>query len=201
MRLLTGLFITAAFATAQTRTIESGTSISIRTNESIDAKKDDGRVYTGVVDQDVMDSRRRVAIPRGSNAELIVREVANDEYSLDLESVTVDGQRYAVGTDESQLGVTQKDSVGVNQRTAKYMGGGALLGAMIGAIAGGGQGAAIGAAAGAGAGAGVQVLTRGKKVQVPSESLVTFQLRQPLQVGIADAGTTRDGRDYHKRNQ
>jgi hypothetical protein len=70
--------------------------------------------------------------------------------------------------------------VGANRRTAEMVGGGAVLGTLLGAIAGGGKGAAIGAAAGAAAGAGVQVLTRGKTVRVPAESVLTFRLDQPV---------------------
>ncbi|MEP7366811.1 MAG: hypothetical protein ABI972_26425, partial [Acidobacteriota bacterium] len=162
MKKLIGMFVLAGLAVAEVRTIETGTTISIRTNESINAKKDDGRVFTGVVDQDVTDGRGNVAIPRGSNVELMVRKMEDRQLSLDLESVMVNGQRYAIAAGETELSATQKDSVGKNERTAKYMGGGAILGAVIGAIAGGGKGAAIGAAAGAGAGAGAQVLTRGK---------------------------------------
>jgi hypothetical protein len=96
------------------------------------------------------------------------------------------------------MGEGQRDSVGKNTRTAEYVGGGALLGTIIGAIAGGGKGAAIGAAAGAGAGAGTQVLTRGKKVSVPAESLLTFRLERRLVMGVADNGVTRGGHHYHK---
>ena len=94
----------------------------------------------------------------------------------------------------------RRDSIGVNKRTGTYVGGGALLGAIIGGIAGGGKGAAIGAGAGAAAGAGTQVLTRGKNVKVPAESLLTFRLEQPLEMGVADYGTTRNGRHYHDQN-
>ena len=78
------------------------------------------------------------------------------------------------------------------------MGGGAVLGAIVGAIAGGGKGAAIGAAAGAAAGAGAEVITQGPTVNVPAESLLTFSLQQPLTLGVADTGYTRDGVHYHR---
>ena len=56
------------------------------------------------------------------------------------------------------------------------------MGAIIGAIAGGGKGAAIGAGAGAGAGALTQVLTKGRSIKVPVESVLTFRLARPLRV-------------------
>lgn len=196
--LRTALFLGAAFAAlAQTGEIRSGTSIRVRTNESIDVRNStDGRIYTGVVDQDVVDANGNLAIPRGSDAELIVRSIGNREMAVDLESVNVNGRRYVVqSNDVTRTG--GKQGVGQNKRTAKYVGGGAVLGTIIGAIAGGGKGAAIGAAAGAASGAGAQVLTRGSEVRVPAESVLTFRLDQPLYVGGADNGYTRNGRHYH----
>jgi hypothetical protein len=72
-----------------------------------------------------------------------------------------------------------------------------VLGTIIGAIAGGGKGAAIGAAAGAAAGAGGQVLTQGREVRVPAESILNFRLDQPLLVNIPDTGSMRSGYHYH----
>ena len=201
MKGLLGFLVVASLAVAQVRTIGAGTTISVRTNETIDVKKSDGRVFTGVVDQDVTDANGNLAMARGSNAELIVRKAANKDLTLDLESVTVNGQRYALTADASRLSSEQRDGIGKNKRTGEYIGGGAALGAIIGAIAGGGKGAAIGAAAGAGAGAGAQVLTRGKRVKVPAESLLTFRLEQPISMGVADSGVTRGGRHYHKRSR
>ena len=63
------------------------------------------------------------------------------------------------------------------------VGGGAALGTLIGAVAGGGKGAAIGAAVGAAGGAATQVLTRGKEVQIPAETVLTFRLDQPWAIG------------------
>lgn len=198
MKTVLGLIALATLGVAQVRTIGEGTNIPVRTNEAIDAKKSDGRVYTGVVAENVTDVLNNVAIPKGSNVELIVKKASNKELTLDLESVTVNGQRYAVTADASRLSSEQRDGVGKNKRTAEYIGGGAALGAIIGAIAGGGKGAAIGAAAGAGAGAGTQVLTRGKAVKVPAESLLTFRLEQPLALASKDSGFTRNGRHYHR---
>jgi len=184
--------------TGQEKTVAAGTQVPVRVDEGINASDNDGRIYTGVVAQNVMDQSGAVAIPAGSTAELIFRGTSNRELLLDLESVTVNGQRYALSVDPTQ-GTTavQKEGLGANERTAKYVGGGALLGTIIGAIAGGGKGAAIGAAAGAGAGAGGQVLTRGRSVNIPPESVITFRLQEPLYLGIADNGYDRSGHHYH----
>ena len=201
MKTILGFAALAVLATAQVKTIATGSTISVRTSNTIDAKKSDGRVYTGTVDQDVTDGNGNDAIPRGSNAELVVKKASNKELSLDLESVTVNGQRFAVAAGDSQLSSTQRDGIGKNRRTGEYIGGGAAIGAIIGAIAGGKKGAAIGAGVGAGAGAGTQVLTRGKAVKVPAESLLTFRLEQPLQLGAADSGFVRGGRHYHQNQK
>src|SRR5260370_18146488 len=180
MKKLIVFLATAAMAVAQNRTIEPGTSITVRTNQTINASKSDHKVFTGVVDQDVVDRNGRVAIPRGSNVELEVRNVNNGELALDLDSVTVNGERYSVVADAYDSGTNdRRDGLGKNSRTGKYVGGGAVLGTVIGAIAGGGKGAAIGALSGAAAGAGTQVLTRGRSVKVPAESILTFRLEQP----------------------
>lgn len=196
MKTILGMFALAVCAVAQVRTIAPGTSLAVRTNEPIDARQSDGRVYTGVVVEDVLDESGRIAIPRGAEAELIVKNTSGNVLALDLESVTADGQRYSIVAEADSV-AARREGVGANRRTGEYVGGGALLGTIIGAIAGGGKGAAIGAAAGAAAGAGTQVMTRGTVLNIPAESLLTFRLEQPLQLGIPDRGFTRDGRHYH----
>jgi hypothetical protein len=195
------LGIAAATLSAQSDTVRAGRDIAIRTSESIDARSpSDSRIYRGVVERDVRSEDGRVMIPSGSNAELILRNSTRDELVLDLESVDVHGQRYAVSTENEsvQAGSSEKQGVGANRRTGKYVGGGAVIGSIIGAIAGGGKGAAIGAAAGAGAGAVGQTVTRGGNVRVPAESLITFRLDRDLRVGIRDEGYDRNGYHYHR---
>jgi len=187
---------------AQTDRVPAGSEIVVRTNEAIDARHpSDSRIYTGVVDRDVLDSLGRIVIPRGADAELITRDADDTEIVVDLESVNVNGRRYIVDTQEQSITAEtgeRKEGVGANQRTGKYVGGGALIGSIIGAIAGGGKGAAIGAATGAGAGAVGQTVTRGGAVRLPSESLLTFRLDRSLRVGAADDGFSRDGQHYHR---
>src|SRR5688572_963872 len=178
-------------------TIPNGTTIPVRTDDEINVTKTDGRIYTGGVAEDVKDTRGGVALPRGTPVELIVRMVGPQEYALDLESVTVNGRRLAVQSDTAAVAPEKEEGVGANSRTGRYVGGGAAIGAIIGAIAGGGKGAAIGAGVGAAGGAGAQVLTRGKAVKVPSESLVTFRLEQALRTGVPDNGFSRNGFHYH----
>jgi hypothetical protein len=102
--------------------LEPGTVIPVRTNEAIDVERRDNRVYRGIVDQDVRGENGRLAIPRGSSAELIVRVERDNDLILDLESVMVNGQRYAMKTDTNRI-QSQRDN--------------SLVGSIVGAINGG----------------------------------------------------------------
>lgn len=178
--------------------IEPGTVVPVRTNQFISSRRADGRVFTGTVSQDVLGSNGALAIPRGSSVELIVRSRPDGDLILDLDSVVIDGRRYAVDASAKHLDAERKDGVGGNERTGRYVGGGAALGAIIGAIAGGGEGAAIGAGAGAAAGAASEMATSGREVRVPAETLLTFRIEQPLTMGVADDGQMENGFHYHR---
>jgi hypothetical protein len=95
--------------------------------------------------------------------------------TLSLWSVTVDGK--VVGIDTQNI---TKASSSRGAQTAKVAGGAAAAGAVIGAVAGGGKGAAVGAGAGAAGGAAVEAATKGQRVKVASETLLTFVLDKPV---------------------
>ncbi len=82
--------------------LEPGTIIPVRNDESIDVERKDNRVYRGTVDQDVRGENGRLAIPRGSEAEMIVRVAPDNDLVIDIESVTVDGRRFAIQTDSNR---------------------------------------------------------------------------------------------------
>jgi hypothetical protein len=142
--------------------LESGMVIPVRLNQAIDVDRNDNRVYRGTVDQDVRSDDGRVAIPRGSNVELMVRVAPDNDLILDLESVSVNEQRYALKAGPDRI-ESQRDN--------------SIVGAIVGAISGG------------------QV--RGRAVRVPRDSVVTFRLERPLEIGVADRGYDRDGDHYH----
>jgi hypothetical protein len=178
-------------------TIAAGTVVTVRTDTDIDARDTgNGRVYSGVVNKDVYDGDNRIAIPKGSDVELMVRDTGKRSLALDLDAVVIKGRRYSVVSYDVTKHGEDKDGVGANGRTAKYLGGGALFGTILGAVAGGGKGAGIGALAGGAAGAIGQTATRGSKVHVPAETVLTFQLEQPLSLA-PDNGYIKDGRHYH----
>ena len=182
-------------ANIHAETIPAGTTIPVRTNSTIDARDTgNGRVYSGIVAQDVLGENDKLAIPRGSDVELMVRDIGHHTLALELRAVVVNGKRYTVSTyDATQTG-EKKDGVGANKRTGKFVGGGALFGTLVGAVAGGGKGAAIGALAGGAAGAAGQMATRGSEVHVPAESLLSFQLEQPVTL----AATRRNTRHHQQ---
>jgi hypothetical protein len=182
--------------------IPAGTSIQIRTTDKIDTQSIDGRIYTGTVENDVRDVQGRLAIPAGATAELVVRRVSDDEIVLDLDSVMINGRRYGVDATRNRVGTSGVDvrdsGIGANRETARNVGGGAVLGAILGAVIGGGDGAAAGAVAGAAVGAGAQILTRGRRVTVPAETLLSYRLQSDLNLDVRDSGYDRDGFHYHR---
>jgi len=192
--LKTSLLLLAAALPSLAASIPAGADISVRTMDTIRADDaDENHVFPATIQRDVLDRDGKVAIPRGSRAELIVRRLSGNELLLDLRGVSVNGRRYVLDTEDMVQGADRddrKDGVGENKRTGKYLGGGALIGGIIGAIAGGGKGAAIGAASGAAVGAGTQMATRGRSVRVPAESVLTFRLERPVR--ITDYNRYRD---------
>lgn len=184
--------------------IPAGTSVQVRTTERIDTQSMDGRIYTGTIENDVRDDRGRLAIPKGATAELVVRRGPDEDLVLDLDSVTVNGRRYGVDATRNPVGTAgvsdavRNSGIGANKDTAIHVGGGALLGAILGAAIGGGDAAAAGAVVGAAGGAAAQILTKGRRVSVPSESLLTYRLQSDLNLDVADSGYDREGNHYHR---
>ncbi len=170
---------------ASTTSIPAGTTVVIRALQPISAASaEEGNRYDAEVAQDIVNVNGDVLVPRGSRAQLTVLNasgggaVGTSKLELGLASVTVNGRPHMVQT--GTVAEHGRQGLGANRRTAETVGGGAALGAIIGAIAGGGSGAAAGAAIGAAGGAAAQVLTRGDKINVPSESVLTFRLEQPI---------------------
>jgi hypothetical protein len=171
---------TAAYGTE----IPAGTSVVVRLIDSVDSERDSiGQTYRASLDEAIVVDGRTVA-PR--NADVTLKLVGDQQSGkltgrtvlmLDVVSMTVDGRTVDLHTAE-----VEQQSASQSARTAKAAAGVGAVGAVIGAIAGGGKGAAIGAASGAAVGAGSQVLLKGQRVRIPSETRLTFTLEQPSRI-------------------
>lgn len=164
--------------------LPAGTNIVVRMIDGVDSQTNSvGQTFAASIDEPVMLNGDSV-IPRG--ADVVVKLVdskesgklaGRSELTLDLVSVKVNGRPVDINTQ-----TVSRESASRGERTAKVAGGAAALGAIIGAIAGGGKGAAIGAGAGAAAGAGAEVVTKGQRVKIPSETRLTFVLDTPVRL-------------------
>ena len=162
--------------------LPQGTNLVVRMIDGVDSDVSHvGQTFAASLDEPVMIDGQTV-IPRG--ADVVVKLVDSKdsgkltgraELTLNLATVKVNGKLVDVNTES-----VSRESASRGQRTAKVAGGTAALGAIIGAIAGGGKGAAIGAGAGAAAGAGAEVVTKGQRVKIPSETRLTFVLDTPV---------------------
>jgi len=166
-------------------TLHTGMTIQVRLNESLSSDRSfAGDTFQASLAEPIVVSDLVIA-ERG--ARVGGRIVASKRASrvsgtslIELELATLftsDGQRIAIATDPwTKRGDTSRSA------DAAKIGGGAVLGAIIGALAGGGKGAAIGAGAGGGAGVGVAAATRGKPVNLPSETVIRFRLASTLTI-------------------
>src|SRR5437764_4888033 len=187
-----GSMAVAPLLFGQAGTLRQGTDIKVRADQAIDATSaQGGRFYNGTVSQDVKDTNGNIVIPSGSPAQLVVTDGdKKNEIAINLASVTVNGQSLSL-TSNTLNNSGGKEGLGKNKRTGEYVGGGALAGTVIGAIAGGAKGAAIGAITGGAAGAGAQTLTKGKGIDLPAESKLTFRLDQEMSLQPATTSSSR----------
>ena len=162
-------------------TVPAGTLITVRTIDSIDTDVTGAgeRFRASIDDPVVVDGQ--VVIPRGADATVQVirveqagRVAGSDEVALKLFDVTVERRIYEVASNYASV-----KTRGKGKQTAKTTAITTGIGAALGAIIGGGKGAAIGAGAGAGTGVAVSA-ARGKKLRIPSETRLDFELRSPL---------------------
>jgi hypothetical protein len=165
-------------------TLPAGQPILVRMIDPVDSKRNVvGDVFKASLETDLAVNNILVA-RRDSDAyvRLAYSKEArglsgSSELQLELTRIIIDGREFPVVSGE----YTMKGK-GRGGDTAKKVGGGAIVGAIIGGVAGGGTGAAIGAGVGGAAGAGAEILTRGRAVRVPSETLLEFRLEQPVTV-------------------
>src|SRR5262245_13766838 len=189
----------AAVANAQqivngrnTDIIDVFTTMTVRVVDPIRTDEIDGRVFPSFVAQDVWNRRRSLIIPRTSKVELIVRRLPDNEMVLDLDSVTVNGERfgldpaaYAIESESNCLGAT-------NKRTIEYAGN-PILGTFLSGMTSSAEGTSTANCACIAAGTATRIMTSGSSIEVPANSLLTFRLAQPLRNGVLDNGYMRAG--------
>ena len=170
----------------KTVTLPAGTQLPVRLTEDLSSKTTQTNdVFHGTLASDI-GVQGVIAIPSGSSVIGRVVQAKDAAHfagsallSLELTEVATRGQKLTVTTD-----AYSQEGKGRGKNTAVKAGGGAALGAIIGGIAGGGKGAAIGGLAGAAAGTGVNAVTKGEQVEIPSESLINFQLQAPVTMTV-----------------
>jgi hypothetical protein len=172
--------------TLPTVTLPAGTPITIRMAEDVDTERNQaGDVFNATLAEPLTLGDQVIA-PAGSEVKGDVAYARDSgtftgqsELILELNELRVGNRTYQLRTsDYSETGPSR------GKRTAATIGGAAAVGAVIVGIIGGGKGAAIGAGTGAGVGAGVQVLTRGQRIKVPAETMLTFKLQSPLTIEV-----------------
>src|SRR5260370_25343729 len=118
-----------------TKTMTSGRAAEVQTSPA-------------EVTRDVLDAAGDVVIPRGSNAQIVIRSASKggrfrgaSDLVMDLASVSINGRRYDLST--ADLAERGRSGVGVNRRTGEFAGGGAAVRPLIPPNSRGARGAAI----------------------------------------------------------
>jgi hypothetical protein len=135
----------------------------------------------------------KVVVPKGARASGTVIEAhaagrfkGAATLNLALDTLEIRGKAHRI-----QTAALSEQSKGKGKRTAGMIGGGTAAGALIGGLAGGGKGAAIGALVGAGAGTAGAGLTGKRDIQLPAETVVSFQLSSPITVRTVSTASAK----------
>lgn len=135
-----------------------------------------GDTFSATLDQPLMQNGRVIA-PKNASVNGVVREAVSSgrlkrpaEITLQLNSVQSGGRSYAIDAAELTIKAGSHTT-----RNLVIIGGSAGAGALIGGVTAGGKGALIGSAAGAGAGTLAAYLTGKKEIELPTETLLTFE--------------------------
>ncbi|HEX7019154.1 MAG TPA: hypothetical protein VF159_04035 [Gemmatimonadaceae bacterium] len=164
-------------------TLPSGTTVNVRTTQTIEADASQaGQTFKAIVDDPVM-VEGAIVVPRGASAVLQAVHVeqsgkmkGSDKITLKLNAVGFGGMVYEVAST-----YVESKGKGEGKRTGRKIGGGAGLGAIVGGIAGGGEGAAIGAAIGGVTGAAVAAGGE-EHLSLPAETRLQFQLTSAVTI-------------------
>ena len=180
-------------------TVPAGTVIRIRLVDGVSTKRNrPGDTFQATLETPLA-AEGLVVAEQGANVfgrlvhtQQSGRVSGRAEMALELDRMQTVGGEVRIASDTM---IRQADSS--KGKDAVKVGVMAGIGAAIGAIAGGRKGAGVGAAAGGAAGTGTVLASRGKPVEFPPESRLTFRLRAPITVTL-DPGRARPA-DYEGR--
>jgi len=159
-------------------TLPAGTSVSVSITENLSAKHNEvGDPFSGALAHPLV-HHGTVVFPRGTPvAGTVIAAKGRGRFkgsgALGIELTRIGG----IPVHTSEYEQTDK---GKGKRSAGLIGGGGGGGALIGGLAGGGKGALLGGLLGAGAGTAGAAFTGNKDIVIPAETIVTFQLTEPL---------------------
>jgi hypothetical protein len=151
--------------TSKTVTLPSGTTIMVRTMDSVSSQNKPGTSFSAKLEHDLGGIKAgSVVYGRVQSSSQAGRAMGQSTLDLRLSKVVVNGQPIALATSGYQ---------DAGQKSGKKVAKGAAAGAAIGALAGNaGAGAAIGAVTGG--------VIRGKSITVPPGTLLEFTLIEPV---------------------
>jgi hypothetical protein len=165
-------------------TIPAGTELVVTTSNTLNSGKNNaGDEFEGGlalpvnVDGKTVLAKGAKVVGKVVDAEGSGRVKGRATMKLALTGVEYNGKIVSIETDPFTA-----EAEATKGRDAAVVGGGAGLGAAIGAIAGGKKGAATGAIIGGAAGTGTVLATKGKEVEFPAESKLTFSLADSVTV-------------------
>ena len=191
-----------------TLTLPPGTMISVRTTNFLSSNRNKaGEAFTTTLEQPiivggwVVARRGQPMIGRIVEAK---KEKGESRLGVELASLTLaDGSQIPVKT---ELVKNVRPNAGVGGREIAGVGATTGVGALIGGAADGGEGAGVGAGIGAAAGIVGVLLTRGRPVVIPPESVLMFRTDEPITINTEqsqvafqpvsqdDYGNSRDDR-------
>jgi hypothetical protein len=166
-----------------TLTVAAGKDVHVRINETINSKTANvGDPFSGELSSALTTKSGETVFAKGVRVSgTVVAAKGQGRFKgagiLAIELKTVGGRPVTA----TEYVVTKK---GKGKRSAALIGGGAGGGALIGGLAGGGKGALLGGLIGSGAGTAGAAFTGNKPLVIPTESIVVFELTQPLSITV-----------------
>ncbi len=171
--------------TPHTITIVPGTPLAVRIGETLSARNNEaGDTFLATLDQPLVVDGFVIA-ERGSRVEGRVvqaeaqgRTKGSSFLGIELVKIsTSDGQHVRIRT-----AAYKKESNTSTGNDVATVGAIAAIGAAIGAAADGGKGAAVGAGIGGAAGVAGVMLNRGRPVEIPVETRLSFRIQEPVTI-------------------